>query len=156
MYTINLGRIFDWIATGGVIVFHAREVGDAETILPGSPGNILRDFADPANIQIVDDTTEVTNGPGGVLTNTSLDGGNSSSHGYVAAATIPPGARGILSRGNPAELVLYAYPFGRGWVVYSTMPLDFYLGQGGSPAAAFTNVYAPNVLAFARALRQGR
>lgn len=153
-YRNNLGRLFDWVSNGGVLVFHDRHVDTAETVLPGAPGNIVRDFADPANVEIVDDTTAVTHGPGGTLTNTSLDGGNSSSHGFVAAASAPAGAIGVLSRGNHSELVLYAYPFGRGWVVYSTMPLDFYLGGTFGVSGNFSNVYAPNVIAFARDLRQ--
>lgn len=155
-YVAQLPRIFDWIASGGVLVFHDRKVEGADTVLPGAPGSIVREVSEDLrdNVDIVDDTTAVTNGPGGILTNSSLDGGSSSSHGYVAAATIPPGARGILSRANPDELVLYAYPFGRGWVVYSTMPLDAFLGR--SDRAFFSKVYAPNVLTFAVALRQGR
>src|SRR6266536_3750446 len=84
----------------------------------------------------------------------SLDGGNSSSHGYVVAASVPAGAVRILSRTNPAEYVLYAYPYGRGWVVYSTMPLDFYLTSTSTVGLNFRNVYAPNVIAYARELRQ--
>jgi hypothetical protein len=154
----NLSRVFDWISRGGVFVFHDWVVDGADiaAVLPGSPGNILRDVgAGRDDIDIVDDTTAVTNGPGGVLLDSSLDNGASSSHGFAAAASIPQGARGILSRANPAELVLYAYPHGHGWVVYSTIPLSHYL-EGGGSVPAFRSVYAPNVLAFARDLLLGR
>lgn len=154
-YLKNLPKIFDFVKNGGVLVFHDRHVTTAASVLPGSPGTIFRDFADDKNINIVNNTTKVTNGPGGVLTDNSLDGGSSSSHGYVAAASIPAGAVGILSRGKPAELVLYSYKYGQGSVVYSTIPLDYYLA-GNGPAevsANLRNVYAPNVLAYARELR---
>ncbi len=154
-YHANLQKIFDFVNNGGVLVFHDRHVTTAATVLPGSPGTIVRDFSDDTNINIVNNTTKVTNGPGGVLTDTSLDGGNSSSHGYVVAGSIPANGVGILSRGNPSELVLYAYRHGKGWVIYSTIPLDYYLA-GNGPAgvrANLMNVYAPNVLAYARELR---
>jgi len=151
----NRTKIFDWIAAGGVLVFHDRHVATAESVLPGNPGVILRDFAGGAQIDIVDDTTQVTDGPGGTLTNTSLDGGNFSNHGFILASSIPEGARGILSTNDPQHLVLYSYPFGAGKVLYSTIPLDFYLAGSGSSGVGFRfrAVYAPNVLAHAANLR---
>jgi large repetitive protein len=121
-------------------------------VLPGTPGTIVRDFSDPANIDILDNTTLVTNGPGGIITNTSLDGGNFSSHGWILASSAPAGARGILSTGDPTHWVLYSYPFGQGTVIYSPIPLDFYLGGFGG---IFTNMqnYAANVVAYANSIR---
>jgi hypothetical protein len=148
----NLPKIHQFVADGGTLLFHDRHVDSAESILPGSPGDIVRDFSDDVNIDIVDATTLVTDGPGGVLNNASLDGGNSSSHGYINAVTIPAGARGILSTGNPSHLVTYSYAFGQGHVVYSTIPLDFYLGGCCGVAGNMTN-YAANVLAYANDLR---
>jgi hypothetical protein len=152
-YTSNLNKVFDFVAGGGVLVFHDRCVTNAGTMLPGTPGTITREFSDPANIQIVDSTTLVAKGPGGTLTNTSLDGGNYSSHGSIAASSIPANGKGLLSKGDPAKLVLYAYPYGRGWVLYSTIPLDHYLAGSGGVAANMKNVYAPNVLSYAASMR---
>jgi hypothetical protein len=151
-FNANLAKIHQFIAAGGVLVFHDRHVTTAANVLPGTPGSIFRDFADGANINIVDDTTQVTNGPGGILTNTSLDGGNFSSHGWALASTIPAGARGILSTGDPTHLVTYSYPHGAGAVIYSTIPLDFYLGGGGVLNVNMGR-YAANVLAYATDLR---
>jgi hypothetical protein len=151
----NLAKIQQFVANGGVLVFHDRHVTTAASVLPGSPGSIFREVdssVETRNINIVDNTTQVTNGPGGVLTNTSLDNGNLSSHGYIRADTIPPGARGILSRTDPANLVTYSYQFGAGHVVYSTIPLDFYLGSFGTLAENMRK-YAANVLAYAADLR---
>jgi hypothetical protein len=157
-YRNNLAKVWNFVSDGGVLIFHDRHVDTAETILPGAPGNILRDFADDRNVQIVNAGTSVTNGPGGVLNDTSLDGGNSSTHGYIQAASIPAGALGVLSRGNASELVLYAYRHGLGWVVYSTIPLDFYLGGSGpSPVSGNLRlIYSPNVIQFGRDLKEGR
>lgn len=127
-------------------------VYSAALILPGGAGiSLFRNFDDDANIDILDNTTLVTNGPGGVLTNTSLDGGSSSSHGYAEAASLPAGARAILSRTAPNEVVTFSYPHGAGCVIYSTIPLDYYLAGNGPnpPRDNFTNIYAPNVVHYA-------
>jgi hypothetical protein len=150
----NLAKVHQFVANGGTLVFHDRHVATAASILPGAPGTFVRSFTDDANIEIVDDTTLVTDGPGGRVTATSLDGGNSSSHGWIDAASIPAGARGILSQGNPAHLVTYSYGHGLGTVVYSTIPLDYYLdGFGVGGLNANMRNYAANVVAYANDLR---
>ena len=140
----------DFVTNGGVFLYHDREVDDAETVLPGGVTfNVVRDFVDDANIDVLDNTTTVTNGPGGIIDNTTLDGGNSSSHGFTVAGTLPGSATLIFSRTDPNEIVDFIYDFGAGQVYYSTIPLDFYLtGGGGALAANFQN-YAQNVAAFA-------
>jgi hypothetical protein len=153
-FTSNLAKIHQFISNGGVFIFHDRAVSTAASVLPGSPGTIVRDFLDDANVNIVDNTTLVTNGPGGVITDASLDGGNSSSHGWILSTTMPAGGRGILSRTDPTHLVLYSYPFGQGKVIYSTIPLDFYLAGSGA-ATVNTNMrnYAVNVVAYGNDIR---
>ena len=152
IYLGELRRIFEWILAGGVLIFHDRHVSNAEFVLPGNPGNILRVLG--SDIDVLDGTTAVTDGPGGVLDDSSLDGGNFSHHGFVAGGSVPQGARGVLSTGVPDQLVTYSYPFGAGQVVYSTIPLDFYIaGAGGGVGARFRSVYAPNVLAYGNDLR---
>ena len=150
----NLPKIRNFISAGGVFILHDRNVSSASSVLPGTPGTIVRDFSDDRNIDILDNTTLVTNGPGGIITNTSLDNGNSSSHGWILASSTPPGAKGILSQTNPAHWVLYSYPFGQGTVIYSTIPLDFYLANFGAPALDLNmQNYAANVVAYANSLR---
>jgi hypothetical protein len=150
----NLPKIQNFISSGGVFILHDRNVSSASTVLPGSPGTIVRDFTDGANIDIIDNTTLVTNGPGGIITNTSLDGGNSSSHGWILSSSTPPGAHGILSQTDPTHWVLYSYPFGQGTVIYATIPLDFYLASSGNPTInANMQIYAANVVAYGNSLR---
>jgi hypothetical protein len=148
----NLPKIRNFISAGGIFILHDRNVSSASSVLPGTPGTIVRDFSDPANINILDNTTLVTNGPGGIITDTSLDGGNFSSHGWILASSVPAGAKGFLSTGDPTHWVLYSYPFGQGTVIYSTIPLDFYLGGSGG---IFTNMqnYAANVVAYGNSVR---
>lgn len=59
---------------------------------------------------------------------------------------------------DSSQFVLYAYPHGNGWVIYSTIPLSRYLTGFGFPdslVSTFQDVCAPNVLSYANRLRQG-
>jgi|GEM_PF-2146973 hypothetical protein len=157
-YLNRLADIEAAVASGKRLIIHDRFVTDAETILPGGGSfNIVRDFLDSRDINIRDNTTLVTNGPGGTLDDTSLDGGDHSSHGYADANSLPLNARLILTRGNPDEIVTFSYPYGAGCVVYSTIPLDFYLAGSGPnpPRDNFALIYAPNVVAYAAEECQG-
>jgi hypothetical protein len=134
------------------LVIHDRYVTEGESILPAGAGfDIVRDFSDDENIDILDPTTLVTNGPGGVLDDSSLDGGTSSSHGFAVVGTLPGGGRFILSRSDVEEIVTFSYPFGSGAVLYSSIPLDYYLGGSGPnpPLDNMTDIYAVNVIAYA-------
>ena len=72
----------------------------------------------------------------------------------ILASSIPAGARGILSQTDPSHLVTYSYSFGQGKVVYSTIPLDFYLSGSGDPTLNNTmRNYAANVVAYGNEIR---
>jgi hypothetical protein len=158
--TNNLGAIGNWVQAGGVLSYHDRYVGggtfDMADVLPGAAGvSFVRNFDNSADIDILLAGHPVVDGPAGTLDNTSLDGGNSSSHGYADAATLPAGAVAILNRGGAAnEIVDFYYSFGLGWVYYSTIPLDFYLAGSGNnpPRDTITNIYAVNEAAFQASL----
>src|SRR5262245_3815088 len=86
----RLPSVWAAVNAGATLVLHDRFVDLAETVLPGGAGfNIVRSFADPSNINILDPTTVLTNGPGGVVTNTNLDGARFSSHGWAVASSLP-------------------------------------------------------------------
>ena len=106
--------------------------------------------AQSADIDVLDDTTLVTDGPGGIVDNTTLDGGNLSDHGYSVAASLPGTAALILTRADQTQIVTFGYQFGAGSVIYSTIPLDYYL-DGNAPLT-FNDIYAPNVKAYAASL----
>jgi len=146
-YLAHLGAISTFVSNGGRLIIHDRFVTNAATILPGGGAIAFhRDFSDDANVDILDWHSIAVNGPGGMLDNSSLDNGNSSSHGFADAGTLPAGSRAVLSRTNPSQVVTFSYCLGNGGVTYSTIPLDFYLA--GSNPAAFRNLYAPNVVAY--------
>ena len=151
-FLANLANVNAAVGNGLVMVLHDRFVDDAESVLPGSAGfNILRDFSDDADIDILDPASVLIMGPGGDITNVNLDGGNSSSHGFADIGSLGGGVSSILSTGDPNNVVTFSYSFGAGSVIYSTIPLDFYLDGNGS-VSGFADIYAPNVLNLAASL----
>lgn len=153
----NDAAIAAFVRGGGVLSFHDRRVEEAALHLPGGGAiSFTRQIGAPGstNIDVVNASTLVTNGPGGVINNASLDGGNESDHGYALLGTLPGGALAILSRADPTQIVDFTYAFGAGDVYYSTIPLDFYLSGAGNdpPATAMRTIYAVNELAFQASL----
>lgn len=153
-YLAHLAEIQNAVNGGMTLIIHDRFVNNAESVLPGGGSfNIVRDFTDDSNIDVLDTSSSLVDGPAGTITNSTLDGGCSSSHGHSIASSLPANAHLLLSRTNSSQIVTFSYPFGSGHVIYSTIPLDFYLNPAaGCNAASFRNVYAPNVLAYAASL----
>jgi len=154
--TNNLPAITTFVQNGGVLSYADRNVNQglsASTYLPGG-GGISFTSSLSTNIDIQTPGTLVTNGPGGIITNTNLDGGNLSNHGFATLASLPAGAVAILNNGTAGQIVDFYYRFGLGAVYYSSIPLDFYLDGGGNnpPADAFRNIYARNEAAFQASL----
>jgi hypothetical protein len=149
-YLNRLSDIAAAVKKGMILVIHDREVSDAASILPdGQAFTIIRDFTEEADINIHDASTVVTTD----LTDVSLDGGDASSHGFAIDASLPAKAKLILSQTTHSHIVTFCYPEGQGAVIYSTIPLDFYLqGQGPNPPQSnLANIYAPNVVNYALA-----
>lgn len=147
-YVSRLADIDTAVQNGMILVIHDRAVAGAAGILPGGSGfTIVRDFTEGADIDIRDASTQVTTG----LDNTSLDGGNFSSHGFALDSTLPTHAKLILTATTPSHIVTFCYPRGKGAVIYSSIPLDFYLStnSGLPPQNALVNIYAPNVVKYA-------
>lgn len=152
----SAGDLADFVNGGGLLMLHSRNVAqgvDDNALLPGGAGITLVTFFG-TNIDVNTPGTLVTNGPFGTINNSTLDGGNWSFHGYALVGTLPAGAVSILSDGDPNHSVAFYYPFGNGWVYYSTIPLDFYLGGAGNnpPGDSFRNIYTPNAITFVDSL----
>ncbi len=151
-YVSQLPRISSYIQNGGVLIFHDRTVTGAQTVLPGSAGTFT--YASQNNLAVLSVDADFANGPGGLITDSTLDVGSSSTHGYVTSSTTPAGSVGLLSiQGVSAQWVTYYYKYGAGYVVYSAIPLDCYLLGGNcanlAGAPAFRDIYARNILNFA-------
>ncbi len=154
-----------FVRAGGVLVVHDRFVSNGgpapNPFIVGASAAIPADRAIDGLSSLIDVSapggTLVTDGPFGVIDDTSLDGGNFSSHGFVDTAdVIAFGGTPILHRdGQPDQTVAFSYLLDAGAVYYSTIPLDFYIAGNGPnpPQDNFADVYAPNVLAYAESLR---
>lgn len=165
-YLSRVSSIASAVAGGMILVLHDRYVTGAASILPeGSAFAAQRDLTSPGSndINILDATSPVVSGVAGVLSSTSLDGGGFSNLGYVRADTLPAGAKRILWRPDPGDAqsrnrtVTFAYAYGDGAVIYSTIPLDQFLSGFGPnpPRANFAGIYAPNVIHYAALLSGG-
>jgi hypothetical protein len=127
-----LGTLDDFVFEGGTLVLHDRYVEGAESILPGWNGaDIMRNFEDDATIEFVDETGVIANGVGGILDDSSLDNGTSSSHGFVIDGDLEPTTIRVHTTGNAENIVSFAYEYGEGIVYYSAIPLDYYLTSYG-------------------------
>lgn len=155
-YTANFAAISAAVNAGMNLIIFDRYVTNAQTILPGGSGiSALRDFASGSDVNVAAGApTSFTNGPNGVINNSTFDGGNYSNHGYVTLASLPPGATPLLTTSNPSHIVAFTFPVGAGNVFYSTIPLDFYTGTNnavitpGEIFSLFGNTQA--ILCFAR------
>ena len=154
-YVDHVSDIADAVAGGKVLVLHDRYVDLAETILPGgSSFDIERypTFPDPNNeakdINVLDASTLITNGPAGSIDDSTPDGGNFSNHGFAIAGSLPGTAKLVLSTSDPTHIVTFLYTYGAGAVMYSSIPLDYYL-DGNGPNANFRAIYAVNVVDYA-------
>lgn len=145
-YLANLADLQAFAEGGGIVIIHDRRVTEAATSVPGAAGIAFTGQTYGSEVEL-DEASGLTTGPGGTLTDASLDGGNSSTHGYADVATLPAGSLVPLTTANPAQAVTFCYGLGAGSVTYSTIPLDYYLN--GSNPAAFRTVYAPNVIEWA-------
>ncbi len=148
----NLDKVAAFVDSGGVLIFHDRYVTTAADYLPGFPGELVQDIGTTrTEIELIADQSFVAQGPGGTVDDTNLEGPNGLSFGFAYAESAPRGSTGYLSRNDTNRWISYSYPAGAGHVIYSSLPLDFYL-LNGTPAN-MRDVYAPNVLAEGRALR---
>ncbi|RZA21087.1 MAG: hypothetical protein EOP93_04085 [Lysobacteraceae bacterium] len=82
------------------------------------------------------------------IDNSTLDGGNSSAHGYGTAVSLPAGATIWANDGTSDHAVMFSYGIGSGTVIYSSVPMDFYMDSSNN----FSNVLAPGTVAAAAGL----
>jgi hypothetical protein len=147
----NLDKVAAFVTGGGVLIMHDRHVTTMADFLPGEPGALVQDAgATRTEFELVEAPTFVSDGPGGTIDDTNLESPNSLSFGFAQAPSLPWGSMGFLSRNDADHWISYAYPAGQGYVIYSPIPLDFYL-LAGNPDI-MRDVYAPNILAQGRAL----
>lgn len=93
--------------------------------------------------------TDISAGPYGSLTNSSLDNMGTSSHRPILANSLAGSIDAYVYEDNVAnELVAFGYDFGEGYIYYSTSPWFHRFGSGTTPShVAYRSDYAPNVVA---------
>jgi subtilisin-like proprotein convertase family protein len=154
----RLAAIETWVNAGGRLIVHDRAVIQPNLFLLGTSGTVSVHTSGPDIDVIPPGGTLVTAGPFGRIDNSTLDGGSSSTHGYVLESSLPANSIPILSwAGDTNEVVALSYALGEGFVFYSTIPLDYYLdGSGSDPIRSnLANIYAPNVVAYVQSLSNG-
>ena len=158
-YLASKAAVQDAVNTGLVLIIHDRFVGPSpamtRNILPLPTGVMpVTTRVNSQNNSVTDPATLIANGPGGVVTELNLDNGMDSNMGFVNLTTLTVGGRvGLIHTGNANNSVTFSYPFGQGFVIYSSIPLDMFLKNMGTATQAvkdaFRNIYTPNVLAYA-------
>ncbi len=136
------------VSNGMTLIVHGRNYNNA-SYLPGG-ANLVE--VSNSNNYAVDFTAAAPflNGPGGTLTNASLDNGSSSTHGSKTPESLPAGSTVWATTDNPAHVVTFTYAYGAGKVIYSTIPLQCYLGSqcaGVTAVVPGMMTYATNLIA---------
>jgi hypothetical protein len=149
--------IFQRVSEGMALSFHDRYVVGAASVIPSASISAVREFINGTFIDVLDNTTLVTTGVAGIISNTDLDGGGFSNHGYITSSSLNnlPNIKKILSTSNPTEVVTFSYRYGAGVVLYSTIPLDHYLYFGSFGVFGQMQRYATNVVDYLTALSGG-
>ena len=128
----NMPSIENYVNSGGVwLVNYAApdaQLPYSYDVLPGA-NSLTFTGQYGSEINIVTANSDLITGPGGTITNTNLDGGNYSTHGYTASL-MPANATSILSTNNASQIVAFDYAYGSGNVVVHTLPVEFYNGIG--------------------------
>ena len=154
LFAENCGTLTDpgvaaAVANGMILVVHDNSHSNG-SYLPGTP-NWSNYHDDGADINFTGSAPFLT-GPGGTLTNSSLDGGDWSNHGSINQAGLPSGSTVYATTGNASNITIVSYPYGSGRVIYSTIPLSCYFPGGncfgdGNTADAGMLAYATNLIA---------
>lgn len=144
----GLGQLAGLFAANGVLVVHyATGYGLLPTpraILPGGSG-IAWTVEFGADLDIIDPGSGLITQGTRVITDTNLDGGNHSYHGWAAANSLPAGAEAMLAAvappgvaqaalaQDPSRVAVLMYDHGGGEVLVSTIPVEWYdAGSHGS------------------------
>src|SRR5207302_5073013 len=86
----------------------------------------------------------------GMLSGTSLDGGNWSFGGYAQRSTLPPGAVPILSAGgNTDQVAAFSYGLGAGAIYYATLPFTPLISRSDQLGTTVRTIYTPNLIEYA-------
>lgn len=159
----NYPNVVNWVQSGGRLVIHdSNPAANAiQDIVPGLDSATFVGSGEgdhtSRDMDVIDLASPIVTGLFGTITNMSLDGGNWSTHGYVLDLSLPGFVSRVFSAGDepggspiadPDQVAVIAYAFGDGFVVYSTIPVEYYTAtnDGGNFGVNLRTIYLPNEL----------
>ncbi|NBB14918.1 hypothetical protein GVN21_06015 [Caulobacter sp. SLTY] len=144
------------VNNGLVVVIHDRYVTDAANLMPaGTSISFTREFS--VAMQLGTDGSEIASTPFGTVTDTSLDNGGFSNHGYALLSSLPAGSQVLMTTDDPTHVTAFVVFHGAGAIIYSSVPLDFGGYNNSNPGS--DNVwedFGVNILAHALTLGQAQ
>ncbi|MFT7390765.1 MAG: hypothetical protein ACI9ZH_000989 [Paracoccaceae bacterium] len=151
----RLGEIEAFVRGGGALILHDWRTASGTFSNPMLFGLAALSYGEDSttDVSIIDAASPIVDGPFGTLTATSLDGGNSSVHTAVNAASLPGSVTAVLGNASASNVTAFHYDLDAGWIYWAGMPLSCYTKQNcnNPPRDAFNDVYTPNLIAFASA-----
>lgn len=152
------------VANGLVVIIHDRHVTSGASLLGAFDGiQFVRDFEGGAQMQLGSNSGLFADGPFGTVTDTNVDGYNSSNHGYVLLSSLPEGALVFMTTNDPTHVTAFGVRSGAGMVIYTSAPVDFWgddvNGSSNTDYFGFDltgmETFARNLLAYAAGLLNG-
>ena len=142
-YRSSSGKVADYVASGGVLIMHSHDVNrcgrNTSDSVPGSYFSVHSAWPS----QYVSPWLQngvIGDGPLGEFNRQTYY--NGSSYGYIIASSLTAEVTPVMYLGNrhQGQLASLRYPWGSGYVYYSSLRLE------ATNNTAFRNIYAPNVL----------
>jgi Ca2+-binding RTX toxin-like protein len=145
-FLTNQSHLLDFVNAGGVLMMHDRFAGGTFV------GGYTHDTDGPysADINFVNDTGKVADGPFGQLTDFSLDHYDLSNHGVADISGWQDSRIFVVTTSmDPTKLVTMVQALGDGELIYSSIPVDFWVGDSVSGHDANMTAYTENLLSYA-------
>ncbi|MCP3670259.1 MAG: hypothetical protein GY814_07470, partial [Gammaproteobacteria bacterium] len=142
-YYLNRHKVFDWVSSGGTLLFHENQPNSyssiADDLLPNVPASISS-ASSTYYIYPFSTANKIASGPGGDFMGFYIIG---QIYGSAALDSLIPEATPLVYNGQPYQgyITGFDYPWQQGRIYYSTVRLE-----GLSTSSATHTQYAPNML----------
>lgn len=147
-FLANQSNVLAFAANGGVVVMNDRFADGS--FFPGYSHDPNGQYA--AQVDFVNDTGVVADGPGGTLTDFSLDNFASSNHGVAEVESLQDQEYfAVATVDDPTRLVTTYAVLEHGGMLYSTIPTDHFVGEQHDPDMT---AFAENLLQYAVQLQE--
>ena len=129
----NFSNVLDWVNAGGALIIHDSNPGANadQDVVPGLDDAIFV-YSSSSEMNVLNPESLIVKGPFGTVTDTTLDNGSSSNHGYVMAESLPGDVDQVMDADfDTSHIAVMQYAFGNGTVIYTTIPAEFYTNYYG-------------------------